>query len=163
MNRERPETPPSDLTDGELPAVEGMAQLKWLEREARRYKIPELVAACRGAHKRLDVIDVMQLLNGQKNLSGMDMRGLTVSDIDFSDASLYHAQLDGADMRRVVAVGMATRSLKMGRWSRRSSSQASLQAIQRRWPLLALVARTPRRRRALHGPGCSKITTAHGW
>ena len=41
-----------------------MAQLKWLEQEARRYALPQLVELCRGAHKRLDVIDVMQLLRG---------------------------------------------------------------------------------------------------
>lgn len=91
------------LTDGELPAVEGKVQLKWLEREAARYKIPDLVAMCRDAHNQLAVVDVMQLLNGQKNLSGMDMRGLTVSGIDFSASSLYHAQLDNANMQRIVA------------------------------------------------------------
>ena len=91
------------LNRGVLPAVEGMAQLKWLEQEASWYDLPELVNECRLAHKRLDVIDVMQLLNGQKNLSGMDMRGLTMSDIDFSNASLYHAQLQHADMKRIVA------------------------------------------------------------
>ena len=91
------------LRRGTLPVVGGMSELKWLEREAECYQLEELAELCRGSHKRLDVIDVMQLLNGQKNLSGMDMHGLTLSDIDFSSASLYHAQLDDNNMQRIVA------------------------------------------------------------
>ena len=81
-----------------LPIVEGTPQLQWLEREAVRYNLVELETLCQDAYKRLNTVDVMQLLNGQKNMSGMDLRHLDLCKIDFSGASFYRAQLDGAKL-----------------------------------------------------------------
>ena len=54
----------------------------------RYYRLDELARQCEDAYKRLDTVKVVQLLNGQKNLSGMDMRKLDISKIDFRGASL---------------------------------------------------------------------------
>ena len=92
------------LRSGELPVVDSVSQIQWLEREATYYKLESLVALCRDAYKRLDTVKVMQLLNGQKNLSGMDMRKLDLSSIDFTEASLYRAQLEGAKLEHAMLV-----------------------------------------------------------
>jgi uncharacterized protein YjbI with pentapeptide repeats len=80
----------------ELPVVSDVAQIQWLERESKRYGLDELELQCRDAYKRLDTVKVMQLLNGQRNLSGMDMRRLDLSYIDFRGASMYGARVDEA-------------------------------------------------------------------
>jgi hypothetical protein len=80
----------------ELPVVSDVAQFQWLERESKRYGLDELERQCRDAYKRLDTVKVMQLLSGQRNLSGMDMRRLDLSDIDFRGASMYRARVDEA-------------------------------------------------------------------
>ena len=61
------------LRRGHLPVVQSVAQMQWLESEAEFLKLDELGALCRDAYKRLDTVKVVQLLNGQRNLSGMDM------------------------------------------------------------------------------------------
>ena len=74
----------SYLRRGKLPVVSDVSQLQWLEAEAEAYKLDgegELADMCRDAYKRLDSVKVMQLLNGQRNLSGMDMRGVDLSDM----------------------------------------------------------------------------------
>jgi uncharacterized protein YjbI with pentapeptide repeats len=91
------------LSDGAVPAEASSAELKWLEREAKRYALPELAEHCRRAHNRLDVPRVLELLNGQqKNLSGMDMHALELTGMDFSGASLHHVNLSGAVLRRTM-------------------------------------------------------------
>ena len=64
--------------------------------EAKTYKLEELARMCKDAYKRLNAVEVMQLFNGQRNMSGMDMRRLDLSDIDFRGSSFYRARLDGA-------------------------------------------------------------------
>jgi len=86
----------------ELPVVSDVAQIQWLERESKRYGLDELTRQCRDAYKRLDTVKVMQLLNGQRNLSGMDMRGLDLSDIDFKGASMYRARVDDATLAQAL-------------------------------------------------------------
>ena len=86
----------------ELPIVGHVSQIQWLEREAKCYHLPGLATLCRDAYKRLDTVKVMELLNGQKNLSGTDIRELDLSDIDFSGASLYRARGDGAILTDVL-------------------------------------------------------------
>ena len=51
---------------------------------------------CKDAYKRLNRLDVMQLLNGQKNLSGMNMCKLDLSETDFRNSSFYRARVDEA-------------------------------------------------------------------
>jgi uncharacterized protein YjbI with pentapeptide repeats len=84
------------LLDGKLPVVADASQLLWLERQAEGYHLDKLAALCRDGYSRLTKLSVMQLLNGQRNLSGMDMRDLDLSSIDFQCASLYCARLRGA-------------------------------------------------------------------
>ncbi|KAL3901489.1 MAG: hypothetical protein SGPRY_012268, partial [Prymnesium sp.] len=90
------------LRRGKLPIVTDVLQLQWLEAEAEEYKLNgegELADLCRDAYKRLDTAKIMQLLNGQRNLSAMDMRRLDLSDIDFRGASMYRqAKLGGAKL-----------------------------------------------------------------
>ena len=95
------------LRTGELPVVADVSEIQWLEREAGYYEVTALVALCRDAYKRLDTVKVMQLLNGLRNLSGMDMRKLDLSKVDFGSSrdaktSLYFAQLDGANLTKAV-------------------------------------------------------------
>ncbi|GHP07097.1 hypothetical protein PPROV_000584000 [Pycnococcus provasolii] len=96
----------------QLPVLASAAERRWLAREAEEYGLSELVKMCHDAEKRVyDIATVMELLNGAKNLSGLDLRGLDLSRIDFSEASMMHARLDNtrlcqasfykADMRYV--------------------------------------------------------------
>ena len=50
----------------------------------------------------------MQFLNGQRNLSGMDMRRLDLSEIDFRGASLYRARLGSAVLSHAILTGSGT-------------------------------------------------------
>ena len=63
---------------------------------------------CRDAYKRLDTVKVMQLLNGQRNLSGTDMRRLDLSDIDFRGSSMYRARVDAAILAHAMLSGKDT-------------------------------------------------------
>ena len=96
------------LSPEELPVVVDVSQIQWLEREGRRYGLEELTQKCRDAYKRLDTVKVMQLLNGQRNLSGMDMRKLDLSDIDFRGASMYRARVGGANLSDALLSGAGT-------------------------------------------------------
>eukprot|EP00900_Chrysochromulina_parva_P022902 jgi/Chrpa1/5245/Chrysochromulina_OHIO_Genome00019542-RA len=99
------------LRRGKLPIVTDVSQLQWLEAEAEEYKLNgkgELADLCRDAHKRLDTFKVMQLLNGQRNLSGMDMRRLDLSDIDYRGASMYRARADEANLSDAMLSGADT-------------------------------------------------------
>jgi uncharacterized protein YjbI with pentapeptide repeats len=96
------------LLDGELPTVADVSQLQWLERQSKHYRLDKLMALCRDGYKRLNTVGVMQLLNGQRNLSGMDMHELDLSQIDFRGASFYRARLEGADLRRCCIAGRDT-------------------------------------------------------
>ena len=91
-----------------LPIVADTPQLQWLERQAEYYALGDLAALCARAYKRLDTVRVVQILNGQRNLSGMDMKGLELSDIDFRGASLYRAAADGAKLDHAVLSGSGT-------------------------------------------------------
>jgi len=51
-----------------LPVCRDVSQTQWLEREAAFYNLTELAGLCRDAYKRLNTVDVMQLLNGQRNM-----------------------------------------------------------------------------------------------
>jgi uncharacterized protein YjbI with pentapeptide repeats len=96
------------LLDGELSTVADVSQLQWLERQSKHYRLDKLMALCRDGYKRLNTVGVMQLLNGQRNLSGMDMHELDLSQIDFRGASFYRARLEGADLRRCCIAGRDT-------------------------------------------------------
>ena len=99
------------LRRGKLPVVADVSQLQWLEAEAEEYKLNgegELADLCRDAYKRLDTVKVMQLLNGQRTLSGMDMRRLDLSNIDFRGASMYRARADEAMLSDAVLSGQNT-------------------------------------------------------
>ena len=99
------------LRRGKLPVVTDVSQLQWLEAEAEEYKLNgegELADLCRDAYTRLDTVKVMQLLNGQRNLSGMDMRRLDLSNIDFRGASMYRARADEAMLSDAVLSGKDT-------------------------------------------------------
>ena len=65
------------------PVFRDASQLRWLEREAEYYKLTELVPLCAAAYDRLDKFQVMQLLNGLRNLSSM---GAYASNIEFASA-----------------------------------------------------------------------------
>ena len=91
-----------------LPVVSDVSQIQWLECEGEYYRLDDLMLQCRDAYKRLDTVRVMQLLNGQRNLSGMDMRRLDLSDIDFRGASMYRARVDEANLSDAMLSGPET-------------------------------------------------------
>jgi len=96
------------LNPEKFPVVSDVSQIQWLEREGEYYRLDDLVLQCRDAYKRLDTVRVMQLLNGQRNLSGMDMRSLNLSDIDFRGASMYRARVDEANLSDAMLSGPET-------------------------------------------------------
>ena len=115
------------LRRGKLPVVTDVSQLQWLEAEAEEYKLNgegELADLCRDAYKRLDTVKVMQLLNGQRNLSGMDMRRLDLSNIDFRGASMYRARADEALLSDAVLSGKET-NLQHASFCQAKSARAS--------------------------------------
>ncbi|KAJ1486098.1 hypothetical protein T484DRAFT_1891349, partial [Baffinella frigidus] len=93
------------LRSGELPS----GSTRMLENALQR--------ACQDSFKRLDTGMVAQLMNGQMNLAGMDMRRL-----DLSGMSLMN--LAGMDMRRLDLSGM---SLDGARLTRAKLNNADLQ------------------------------------
>ena len=121
----------SSITRWERP-LPPAGPIEWLERESKRYRLDELTRQCRDAYKRLDTVKVMQLLNGQRNLSGMDMRQLDLSDIDFRGASLYRARVDEANLSDAMLSGAGT-----------NLQQASLCRVRAQGSLV----------RSAHGPG----------
>ena len=120
------------LRRGKLPIVTDVSQLQWLEAEAEEYCLNgkgELADLCRDAHKRLDTFKVMQLLNGQRNLSGMDMRQLDLSDIDFRGASMYRARADEADLSDAMLSGADT-NLRHASFCRADAARAQFGEAQ---------------------------------
>ena len=96
------------LTPEKLPVVSDVSQIQWLESEGQYYSLDDLSCQCRNAYRRLDTVRVMQLLNGQRNLSGMDMQRLDLSDIDFRGASMYRARVADANLSDAVLSGPET-------------------------------------------------------
>ena len=120
------------LRRGKLPVVTDVSQLQWLEAEAEEYKLNgegELADLCRNAYKRLDTVKVIQLLNGQRNLSGMDMRRLDLSNIDFRGASMYRARADEAVLSDAMLSGMDT-NLRHASFRRAKASRAVFREAQ---------------------------------
>ena len=120
------------LRRGKLPVVTDVSQLQWLEAEAEEYELNgegELADMCRDAYKRLDTVKVMQLLNGQRNLSGMDMRRLDLSNIDFRGASMYRARADEAMLSDAMLSGEDT-NLRHASFCRANAARAIFREAQ---------------------------------
>ena len=120
------------LRRGKLPVVTDVSQLQWLEAEAEEYELNgegELADMCRDAYKRLDTVKVMQLLNGQRNLSGMDMRRLDLSNIDFRGASMYRARADEAMLSDAMLSGEDT-NLRHASFCRANAARAIFRESQ---------------------------------
>ena len=120
------------LRRGKLPVVADVSQLQWLEAEAEEYELNgegELADMCRDAYKRLDTVKVMQLLNGQRNLSGMDMRRLDLSNIDFRGASMYRARADEAMLSDAMLSGEDT-NLRHASFCRANAARAIFREAQ---------------------------------
>lgn len=104
------------LSDGDLPAEASTSELKWLEREAKRYHLHELAELCQHAHSRLNVPRILELLNfPAKNFSGMNMRALVLTGMDFSGASLHHVNLADAVLRHICAKKATLRGADLSR------------------------------------------------
>ena len=144
------------------PMIADTSQIRWLEREAEYYGLDQLVVLCRSLYKRLDSVKVKELLNGQRNLAGMDMRGLDLSCGDFRGANMYRALMDDAVLTDAVVSARrkmkepisSTRCSTASRHSeptsrvrscaRRSSRAPTSRRPSFRWRMLtALISETP--------------------
>ena len=72
---------------------------------ATREGMLALQRACQESFKRLDEGMVLQLMNGQKNLAGMDMRGLDLSATSLDGASLSRARFNDAHLENASFSG----------------------------------------------------------
>ena len=63
---------------------------------------------CRAAYKKLDTVKVLQLPNGQRNLSGMNVCGLDLAEMDLRNAGLYRSNVDKARLPHVLLSGAGT-------------------------------------------------------
>ncbi|KAJ1485827.1 hypothetical protein T484DRAFT_1791952, partial [Baffinella frigidus] len=85
------------LRDGELPRME-VNVMENVRLFARRQKMEQLEELAGSEQLRLSPIKVMEFLNGQRNLSAMDLREINLANFDLRGATFYGCRLDGANL-----------------------------------------------------------------
>jgi uncharacterized protein YjbI with pentapeptide repeats len=96
------------LRSGELPSGD-THMLANVRAWSTRVGMQALECACQDAttrkRKRLDAGTVLLILNGQKNLAGMDLTGLDLSDMDLAAAKVSRARFNDARLENASFAG----------------------------------------------------------